>query len=115
MENVTQVIVAAAVFVVPVLALALAERRRKQRAEADARIREVSDKWPPLGRRVFELHRDGYTYLEIAGLIGLPRQDVLDELTKIYADLSTQFPEQSTRKRSGVRLFVARYVIGRFL
>ena len=112
MNTVLQVIALASIFVLPMLALAFVKRLRARREE-DERLRELIDNLPPLGARVFELHRKGYNYLEIAGITGLGRQDVLDELTKIYADLSAHLPEERTRKRSTLRLFVARQLLGR--
>jgi DNA-binding CsgD family transcriptional regulator len=109
--NTIQIIALASIFVLPMAVWALVGRKRRLDEERGRVLRELTASLTPRGVRVLELHREGYNYLEIAGVMGITGQVVLDELTTIYASLSEALPVERAQKRSVARLVVARFIL----
>ncbi len=90
--------------------------RERERERKDEKLRRSVMKLPGWQPQLMVLHCcERYNYLEIAGLLHLPKDVVLEEMAKAYAALRMQHMpvDAGTRKRGRIRIFLARLLVGR--
>jgi DNA-directed RNA polymerase specialized sigma24 family protein len=90
--------------------------RERDRERKDEKLRRAVSKLPGWQPQLMVLHCcERYNYLEIAGLLHLPKDHVLEEMSKAYAALRMQHMpvEADTRRRGRIRIFLVRMLVGR--